>query len=299
MSLAFHSGHHKEFLDAHKEMKVGQCLCGKAAATGELIVSPSCFSDPDHTIRLPNMTDHGHVILPLEAVDEIVGVLYLYTAPHAQIPLHKMQLLRALGAQLGIMIKNAQLYETTKNLSLHDPLTGLANRRFMEVRLRQEFHAARRYSRRFAVLLFDIDYFKRYNDTHGHEAGDRLLTKIAEVTTSVIRDTDFAARYGGEEFLVILGGDSVENACQVADRLRRAVAEATEVTISIGVAVHEPESGTGIEDLVRAADQALYHAKEHGRNRTFVWNGPGTFVACRPEEEDGNDEGKKNGGGTA
>jgi len=283
MHLAFHSGHDKEFLAAHQDMRVGDCLCGRAAATGELLVSPSCFSDPHHTIKPAGMADHGHVILPLKAMNETVGVLFLYTAPHLPLEPNKLQLLEALGTQLGIMIKNAQLYETTKNLSLHDPLTGLANRRFLEVRLRQELHAARRYQRGFAILLFDIDHFKQYNDTHGHEAGDRLLTKVAKVITSVIRDTDFAARYGGEEFLVILGDDSCDHVCQVADRLRRTVADTTAVTISIGVSTYQPDTST--EELIRCADQALYHAKDQGRNRAFVWTAPGTFVECRQEDE--------------
>lgn len=165
--------------------------------------------------------------------------------------------------------KNAELltlYEETKALSLKDPLTGLANRRYMDIMLDRNFSRARRYERPFAVIMADIDYFKRYNDTHGHQAGDSLLAKLAGLISSSIREADTAIRYGGEEFLILLPETADNNSLVVAERIRKAVAESTGETISLGVASYDT-SIQSKEELVAKADQALYMAKKKGRNR--------------------------------
>lgn len=161
------------------------------------------------------------------------------------------------------------LYEVTKTSSLQDPLTGLANRRALELQLEKSFEMAKRYAESFSVIMADIDHFKNYNDTHGHQAGDKLLIRIAEILTLETRSSDYAFRYGGEEFLIILTKTYRTNAHLVAEKLRAAVETKAGITISLGVASYE-ESMAGSEELVKMADAALYRAKGNGRNRVEV-----------------------------
>lgn len=159
----------------------------------------------------------------------------------------------------------SKLYEETLTLSLHDALTGLANRRLMETELERDIARAKRSGEPLSALMIDVDHFKRYNDTHGHSAGDRLLQVIAKTISEEIRATDLAARYGGEEFTVILPDTSLKNALGVADRIRSAVEMGTGVSVSIGVASFQ--SDMDALKFLDKADEALYRAKQNGRNR--------------------------------
>lgn len=266
MTLVSQVGFSDEFISLHKGMKVGACLCGLAAMTGEIVVSQKADDDPRHTINYADMTDHGHVIVPLKAAEKVVGVLCLYTPEGVELSGRSIETLMSIGGQIGIAIENSRLYEETKALSLHDSLTGLANRRYMEIFLERGFNEARRYSRLFSVILLDIDYFKKYNDEFGHPAGDVLLAGIAKIISEGVRDVDLAARYGGEEFIVLLPEVDYSVVPVVAERLRMSVAERSGITVSLGVSSYTPEMQTK-EELLIVADAALYKAKEKGRNR--------------------------------
>jgi diguanylate cyclase (GGDEF)-like protein len=161
-------------------------------------------------------------------------------------------------------------------------LTGIANRRHWDWRLAEEIARAQRYRYPVAVLMVDIDHFKRVNDTHGHQVGDEVLRQVAERLRSTLRRTDFLARYGGEEFGIIAPQTALEAAKVLAERLRRAIARepiqvnnelSIPLTISVGVAVF-PEHGQNESDLVAAADAALYRAKQDGRNCVRVAEAP-------------------------
>lgn len=266
MTLVSQVGFSDEFISLHKGMKVGACLCGLAAMTGEIVVSQKADDDPRHSIQYADMTNHGHIIIPLKAAEKVVGVLCLYTPEGVELSKRSIDTLLSIGGQIGIAIENARLYEETKALALHDSLTGLANRRYMEIFLERGFNEARRYSRLFSVILLDIDYFKKYNDEFGHPAGDILLARIAKVISEGVRDVDLAARYGGEEFIVLLPEVDYSVVPVVAERLRMSVAERSGITISLGVSSYTPEMQTK-EELLIVADTALYKAKEKGRNR--------------------------------
>jgi diguanylate cyclase (GGDEF)-like protein len=160
-----------------------------------------------------------------------------------------------------------------------DEKTGLYNFREFQRRLREEWQRAERYTVPLSVVFFDLDHFKRVNDTLGHQAGDRVLKEFAMLATGGARANDIAARYGGEEFAVILPHTDGEMAVRVAERIRRAVAEfefdagesPTRITVSAGVAtLTAKREVSSVDDLVRAADAALYEAKELGRNRVVV-----------------------------
>jgi len=160
-----------------------------------------------------------------------------------------------------------------------DPLTGIYNRRFMQQRLAEEISKARRYSFQLSILMFDLDYFKRVNDEHGHQAGDQMLIEVSTLVNEQLRDSDVLSRYGGEEFLIITPNTGPAEAAALAERLRARIeaheflkgqegldAPALQTTVSIGLASFGEDSNTE-EILISIADQNLYRAKADGRNR--------------------------------
>jgi diguanylate cyclase (GGDEF)-like protein len=193
-------------------------------------------------------------------------------------PFHPAELVARVALHVRLQRLQAELREKNEilaRLSTTDSLTGLRNRRYVDEFLTVEFLRARRYGNALAVVMADLDHFKRVNDTHGHPAGDAVLCHVGALLRSMLRMTDVAARYGGEEFVLVLPQNELEGAGVLAERWR-AVVEATptrlpdgqliEVTLSAGVAAIARTDSTP-EDLVAAADEALYRAKEGGRNR--------------------------------
>jgi diguanylate cyclase (GGDEF)-like protein len=165
--------------------------------------------------------------------------------------------------------------EELERLSRTDGLTGLPNRRHLMEILEKEVRRARRNDRSFSLLMIDVDHFKRYNDTFGHLAGDDVLKALAEVLAAAIRTADYAARYGGEEFTVLLPETPLDGAAEVAERIRERMQQrplgtnGTRVTLSIGVAEF-PTDGETLESVIARADNALYVAKQHGRNQVVT-----------------------------
>lgn len=218
----------------------------------------------------------GFLAVPLVVQDRSVGCLNLYLAEPYEVGGEEVRMLTTLASQAAISIENARLFEETRQLAITDPLTGLANHRQFYDQLAREFRRAQRYGRPLTLLMLDLDRFKQFNDRFGHLAGDQALRETAEVLRQNTRSVDILARYGGEEFAAILPETEIGRALVQADRMRRAVAThplagmegtaAENVTVSIGIASLAPTMRR-IEDLVQAADQALYRAKDQGRNR--------------------------------
>lgn len=189
-------------------------------------------------------------------------------------PFQLDELLARIRAGVRIVALQKALLETNRaleELSLTDSLTRVANRRAFDERLEDAFQHALRYERTLSLVIVDIDHFKQTNDTHGHDAGDRVLRAVADVLADSSRHSDFVARIGGEEFAVLLPETPLFESMQFAEKLRCNIAIAPiatgAVTISIGVA-NMPHSRVGTSgELFRAADQALYRAKANGRNR--------------------------------
>jgi two-component system, cell cycle response regulator len=245
---------------------VGECLCGLCASTGEPVVVGNVIEDGRPLRCNPEMTPCGRIVIPLKAIDTVVGIFSIYGPPAAEVSAQQLDLLTSMGSQIGIAISNARRYEEAKHSSLHDPLTGLANRRLLQIQMGRCFGAANRYRQKLSVIMIDIDHFKSYNDTRGHLEGDRLLSTLAGVVVKALRNADQIFRYGGEEFLCILPETGLPHAGEVAERIRRVVQVETDVTISLGVASFTADM-PNIEALVRKADKALYLAKKRGRNR--------------------------------
>ncbi len=182
------------------------------------------------------------------------------------------------AGQIALSLAKLRLRETLRLQSIRDPLTGLFNRRYMEESLARELRRAARNQRSLGAIMLDLDHFKRFNDTFDHEAGDALLRELGDFLRTRTRCEDIACRYGGEEFALILPEASVEVTRQRAERLRtefkhlnvehRGQSLGT-VTLPLGIAVF-PEHGTSVEDILWAADRALYRAKEEGRDRVVI-----------------------------
>ncbi|MCX7925397.1 MAG: diguanylate cyclase [Fimbriimonadales bacterium] len=167
------------------------------------------------------------------------------------------------------------LNQKLQNLAVTDGLTGLHNHRAFQDYLEEQFQLAMRNKHPLSLVLMDVDHFKQYNDTFGHQAGDEVLRTVAQVLREHIRGEDMVARYGGEEFVIVLPHADSESAAMVAERLRRAVESVPwalrPITGSFGVASLRPDMETR-QELIEAADQALYQAKKNGRNRVEVWD---------------------------
>jgi two-component system cell cycle response regulator len=269
LNLIAHLGHQKAFLDMHKNMTVNDCLCGLAVRKGEIVISKNCHADCDHTIQYPGMEPHGHIIIPLKTADRVLGVLYLYLPPDAELKESMLTTLMTIGDQIGAAINNSMLFEETRELSLHDPLTGLANRRMISIVFERSLARAKRFGSTFSIVMLDLDNFKKYNDTHGHTEGDMLLVKVAGILSEEVRALDLVARYGGEEFLILLPETDVSIACKVAERIRKAVETKTAGTLSLGVTSCYPGILT-MKDFIKKADDALYNAKQKGKNRVEI-----------------------------
>jgi len=216
------------------------------------------------------------VRLPLIAKGEAIGALCLDSStPHCYAE-RELELLVPLGEQLAIAIENARLFQETNRLAITDEVTGLFNHRHFYRELEQEFKRAKRYDRPLSLIMFDIDFFKRYNDLLGHLAGDEALRLLANRLRSNTRGVDILARYGGDEFCIILPETELKQALVQAERIRSAIerdpshgqelAAGERITVSLGVACLGPNMDQ-VEDLVRAADQALYRSKAAGGNQ--------------------------------
>jgi diguanylate cyclase (GGDEF)-like protein len=219
---------------------------------------------------------HSRVCVPLLAQGAMFGTILV--AGERDLTLDQRGAATAAAEQISLAIANLRLQETLRTQSLRDPLTGLFNRRYLEVSLARDLARAVRRSQPLAVLMIDIDHFKSFNDTHGHEAGDTALAKFGELLGSIVRSEDVACRYGGEEFTLVLQEADAGVALDRAEELRRAAQRMAidyrrqslgPVTCSIGVASY-PLHGDTPDQLIRRADRALYLAKEQGRDRVCV-----------------------------
>lgn len=178
----------------------------------------------------------------------------------------------------GLALNNALAHDRLQRLAALDPLTGVYNRRFGLRRLHEEFERAIRSSAPLGTLMMDIDHFKNVNDTYGHQVGDRLLKSISTIVMSVLREGDILVRYGGEEFLAILPAASSEDLKLIAERIRRSVEDSAlregqqtiRVTLSLGGAAYPNQNVESEHALLQLADDALYRAKETGRNRVII-----------------------------
>jgi diguanylate cyclase (GGDEF)-like protein len=212
--------------------------------------------------------------LPLINKGDVIGILILGSKKPGAYSTEQVVLLEHLASQIAAPIENSRLFTKAEEIARVDGITELFNRRHFDERMKEEIDRHARYGDILSILLLDLDNFKKYNDTFGHLAGDRLLVHAAELIQSAIRSSDLAFRYGGDEFAVILPNSSTMDAFNVAERIRERVAfemasRQIDVTVSVGVASW-PGDGSTLDELCYAADMALYYAKRTGQNRTSI-----------------------------
>jgi diguanylate cyclase (GGDEF)-like protein len=224
--------------------------------------------------------------VPMMAHGETLGLLYVDSGANGAAQGAALggrwsesdqQLARTVAERAALALANLQLREILRNQSVRDPLTGLFNRRYLEESLDRELQRALRKKVPLALMMIDVDHFKKFNDSFGHEAGDSVLKALGSLFRTQLRSSDIACRYGGEEFAMVLPEASLEAARVRAEKIREEAKHAIAqfrgnaldpVTLSIGVATFPEKSNR--DALVRAADQALYEAKDQGRDRVVV-----------------------------
>jgi diguanylate cyclase (GGDEF)-like protein len=253
---------------------VGEGIAGRAATTGGPILVRDGTPWPVEPVEPPAPTA---VSVPLIRGDRTIGVIALYgrttLEPFVQ---EDAETLSSFAGQASVAIENVLLHQETQQLSITDGLTGVWNRRYLEMTLRKEIERAQRFGRPLSLLMLDIDRFKKVNDKHGHQRGDEVLIEVTKRMLGEIRgNIDVVGRYGGEEFVVLLPETPSGGARVVAEKIRTAIrdqpfvgvsAEPVAVTVSLGIATY-PEDGASAEELIRRADEAMYRAKAEGRDR--------------------------------
>ncbi|MFZ5877342.1 MAG: diguanylate cyclase [Nitrospirota bacterium] len=268
----------------------------EAVTSGESVLIDDVTTDPrmrEVLATFKGLQICSILVIPISYRDEILGTLFLRTsrprraftpdewlfcqtaakmAANALLGLAEQQRLREQNAQLA-------------NQAALDPLTGLLNHRSLAIRLEQCFATAQRYGRPLSYLMLDLDQFKKVNDTLGHDGGDQALRRVAQAIIQAMRKSDVAARYGGDEFAILLPETDGYGAVVEAERIRRAVEQIRLdkslhfITVSIGTATFPASSTRSKEELMRHADQALYHAKANGKNRTVSFGTDGVQAA--------------------
>lgn len=238
-------------------------------ANGGTLIEKDLLSAPD-AVRLFEGA-RSRMSIPLVTFGQVLGVIGLHSSNSEAFGEMDVQSLESVADICATSIQNAHYVERVKQLAYLDGLTGIFNRRFFELRIMEEIERARRYGTGMAVIMVDIDQFKRLNDEFGHLLGDEVLRQVSSVFHQQLRKIDVVCRYGGEEFGILLSQTSADHAISVAEKLRNTVEQwqfpgvPRTVTVSAGVAAF-PDHGTTRDELVRAADTGLYAAKQAGRN---------------------------------
>ena len=224
-----------------------------------------------------------YLCVPILAQGEALGILHIQaTEQDPRIGEAEMSFITTFAAQVGLSVANIRLREALRAQSTKDPLTGLYNRRYLQEMLEREIRRAIRAEQALGILMLDLDHFKNFSDTYGHEAGDAVLREAASFLVRSVRAEDFVCRYGGEEFVVVLPTADLRAAEARAQRICCKLRELLVmhngsslgcITASIGVAAL-PDHGTHEKDLLEAADAALYRAKREGRDRVVLAQTP-------------------------
>ncbi len=245
------------------------------------------FTAESHQISAP-LTDT--LTLPLHSPEnDFIGIIFIGSVNQMNFSGEEIRLFATFVARVALVlhiINNILLFKQVREMAIKDSLTGLYNRRYFEEQIGKEIERAKRYESHLSFLMLDIDHFKRVNDKYGHLNGDIVLEDLARIIEKSTRNIDITIRYGGEEFVILLPETPLDGALVIAERLRKQVDESTftvfekpgenpieiPVTVSIGLTSYSETNPVTVEDLVAQADQALYHAKSHGRNQVATFD---------------------------
>lgn len=271
----------------NKDCKSFICEKPKVVQSDEGLSQPICS-------QLADLPKQWHICLPLMVKTTTIGTLHL-TAPFDPTGSETGEdvdrrglFWGTLAESLAMEISNIRLREGLENQALKDHLTGLYNRRYLDDVLDKELHRVDRSGQNLSVFMIDIDHFKRYNDTYGHDGGDAVLKTIGDLLNHWVREEDVVARTGGEEFVMVLPGANSDAALRRANDLRKTIEELDiihegqklgRVTVSIGIAVYQ-DHALDKDGLMQAADKAMYVSKREGRNRVTLAHPPALPAAA-------------------
>lgn len=224
-----------------------------------------------------NSVNKTSLVIPIKIGNEILGGIGLFS--HKNIDYKSQKTFNIILNELKLLMQMRYLHSKTNLLAIIDPLTNLYNRRYCQEIVEREFSRSKRYGSDLSIAMFDIDNFKKLNDTYGHQFGDEVLIQVSKIIISSLRNTDFAFRYGGEEILAVLTNSSAEQALIPIERIRIKVEnyhfkfdnQDVKVTLSAGISSALKEA-TSSEQLTKTADEALYNAKHSGKNRVVLAN---------------------------
>jgi diguanylate cyclase (GGDEF)-like protein len=259
-----------------------ECECMNQLVAGELTV-PKILKSCSYIEKRSGyeLEKTGHVSIPLHLGRGPIGVLNLVPGPGLQVTEGKLRLFKMIGDQYSAALVRARLFNDVQQFAILDSLTGTYNRRHFHHLAEIEFERARRYEHPLSVIMLDLDKFKRINDTYGHSFGDQVLSSVVEMCQQNLRIIDIMGRYGGEEFVILLPETDIRPAYNIANRLcikvRNLVLKPemqdspVPISASFGVAKMVDDSGFNIDRLLDRADQALYMAKEAGRDQVVLW----------------------------
>ncbi|MDD3002048.1 MAG: diguanylate cyclase [Candidatus Riflebacteria bacterium] len=257
------------------QFKSGKGIAGEVFNSGKPRLIQNIRKDKSFEFRDSERDNYKSMIcVPLVINDIPIGVMNVVNRIEGRFNNEDLQTALTMANQAAVVIEKARLY----NLATIDGLTGLVVRRHFQAKIEEEFRRARRYGKSLSYLMTDIDHFKKFNDTYGHQTGDMVLREVAKIVIKSVRDTDIAARYGGEEFAVILPETEPDGAMLFAERLRQSVQDAVfsgptgdlKVTISVGVSSFPLNSPNTATEMIKMADDALYVCKKNGRNRVEI-----------------------------
>jgi diguanylate cyclase (GGDEF)-like protein len=257
--------------------RMGEGLAGWVAQTGRAILVDDARGDPRFAERVDPAASEGvtsYMAVPLRTMGRALGVVALAAPAGEPFSPDDLRTLSGFADYAAIALSNARHHERVRELTLLDDHTGLYNARHLHRVLDAEVARAARFRRSVSVLFFDLDHFKLVNDAHGHQAGSALLREVGDVMRATLRTMDVPIRYGGDEFVAVLPEATREQARAAAERLAQALRARSflhdrgldvHITASFGVATF-PEDGNGPDDLLKAADGAMYRAKASGRD---------------------------------
>ncbi|MCM8806374.1 MAG: sensor domain-containing diguanylate cyclase [Candidatus Omnitrophica bacterium] len=261
-----------------KNLNIPTNLIEELVTKGRPILVNNVFSFPIYEdIAKQGFT--SFIITGLFQKREVVGALGIFSDKERKFTLRDLNIIRMVSTPISLMLENADLFEKTKLLSITDSLTQIYNRRHFEKLFPEILTKCQLNNKPLSVAMCDVDFFKFYNDTNGHPAGDFVLKTIAEILKKNVKGSDVVARYGGEEFIILFPETTKENAVKICEKLRQTIKDFKfpkeenqpngDLTISFGVATF-PEDGSTTTELIRKADMALYKAKELGKDRVVA-----------------------------